>query len=126
MRDFEPSRDPSWDEALQRLEDFLLAYPTNRALPDLVDLIRGAGLPEDFLHEDERALKVLREANAARPLSSSEQVAQVNTEVELLSLEVGAISEQLGLESTPPAEERRAAKRLGYVRRRLDEIRDQL
>lgn len=116
----------SWDEALQRLEDLLLSYPTERALPDLDELIYRAGLPDDFLHEDERALKVLREAIAARPLSSSEQVAQINTEVELMTLEVAVISERLASDATPTADARRAATRLSEVRRRLDAIRDQL
>ncbi len=116
----------SWDEALQRLEEMILSYPTDRALPDPNELIRRAGLPEDFLHEDERALKVLREAIAARPLSSSEQVAQVNTEVELMTLEVAVICEQLACEPTPSAEAGRAARRLSEVRRRLEAIRQQL
>jgi hypothetical protein len=119
----EPS---SWDEALQRLEDFILAYPPGRALPHVDEIAARANLPKGFLRGDERAHKVLLEAVAARPLSSREQVAQVRTEVELLTLEVQVLTDRLDDPSTPEGERRRAAERLAAVRSRLEEIRDVL
>lgn len=119
-------RGPSdWDEALERLEDFIHSYPPDRALPDLVTIVDRAELPEGFLQEDERAHKVLLEAIADRPLATLVQVGRVRTEVELLTLEVEILSERL--RATTEQEERRAtAARLAAVRRRLDDIRRQL
>ncbi|MBW3579093.1 MAG: hypothetical protein KY462_15445 [Actinobacteria bacterium] len=116
----------SWDEALTRLEDFLLAYPSNRALPDLVTIRQRARLPKRFLRDDERAQKILREAIASRPLSSLEQVTRVRTEVELLTFETEVLSQRLQQDTQDRDEHRRTAERLHGVRRRLREIRRDL
>lgn len=117
--------DGDWDEALVRLEDFVAAYPSDRALPDLAVIAEHARLPEDFLHGDERAHKVLLEAIGARPLSSVEQVAQLRTEVELLTLEVEVLSDRLA-QATERDEVERVIQRLDEVRARLHEIRGDL
>ncbi|MDP9022993.1 MAG: hypothetical protein M3N57_09950 [Actinomycetota bacterium] len=117
---------PSWDEALTRLEDFLLAYPPDRALPDLATIRQRARLPNRFLRDDERAQKILREAIASRPLSSLEQVTRVRTEVELLTFETEVLSQQLQHDTRDRDERRRTAERLDDVRRRLREIRRDL
>lgn len=111
-----------WDEALERLEDFVAAYPLDRALPDLDDIAARARLPRDFLREDERAVKVLHEAIGSRPLSDIEHVAQLRTEVELLTVEVEVLSERIASRAATGRELRRAVRRLAVVRRRLDEV----
>lgn len=116
----------AWDAALARLEDYLAAYPADRALPDLDTLLRDAGVPEEFLRQDERALKVLHEAVLSRPLSSHDAVARVRTEVELLTLEVEVLTERLRDPATGDAEVAQARTRLEEVRRRLEEIRAEL
>lgn len=118
-----PSPPGSWDEALARLEDFLLAYPAGRALPGLGALLRAAGVSEEFLRSDERALKVLQEAVAGRPLGSMDAVARVRTEVELLTVEVRVLAERLAHEASDPDEAHRVSARLHSVRDRLDGIR---
>ncbi|HEX2029358.1 MAG TPA: hypothetical protein VHF25_15310 [Nitriliruptorales bacterium] len=119
-------RGPSdWDEALERLEDFIFAYPRDRALPDLATIVDRAELPDGFLREDERAHKVLLEAIADRPLASMELVGQVRTEVELLTLEVEILGERLRA-TTEQEEQRATAERLAAVRRRLEDIRRHL
>ncbi len=117
---------PSWDEALERLEDFVSSYPLDRALPDLVGIAGQARVSRRFLCEDERARKVLLEAIAARPLSSLEQVGRVRTEVELLILEVQMLAERLASTGLTREQTRRVATRLDDVRRRLAQIRTQL
>lgn len=112
----------SWDEALQRLEEFVDDYPVDRALPNLRTIVERAALPPEFIREDDRAHKVLHEAMSARPLSRIEQVAQLRTEVELLTLEVQVIIDRLGTD-LDAEEERNAAHRLGAVRARLSQIR---
>lgn len=116
----------SWDEALERLERYLSFYPEDRALPGLDSLVREAGVPEDFLRNDERALKVLREALVDRPLGDADAVARVRTRVELLTLEVEALAERL--ETVPPGSlrARRLSGRLEAARRGLAEVRDLL
>ncbi len=117
---------PSWDEALERLEDFVSSYPLDRALPDLVGIAARAGVTRRFLCEDERARKVLLEAIAARPLSSLEQVGRVRTEVELLILEVQMLAERLASSGLTREQTRQVATRLDDVRGRLAQIRTQL
>lgn len=117
---------PSWDEALERLEDFVSSYPLDRALPDLAGIVVQARVPRRFLHEDERARKVLLEAIAARPLSSLEQVGRARTEVELLILEVEMLAERLASTRLTLEQTRRVSDRLDNVRARLGQIRTQL
>lgn len=111
------------DEALNRLEDVLLRYPFDRALPDLATILRDAGVGEDLLRTDDRATKLLHEAIVARPLSSLDAVAQLRTEVELLTLEVQVLSDRLVDPATPEAELARASARLTVIRERLAELR---
>lgn len=112
----------AWDEALAKLENFLRRYPQDRALPDPQVVAEQADVPVAFLREDERARKVLVEAVAVRPLSDREQVAQLRTEVELLTLEVEVLIDRLAdLEPGAP-EARRAARRLRLVRRHLHQL----
>jgi hypothetical protein len=112
----------SWDEALTRLEDFLLAYPYDRALPDLPTIADAAQLSDDFLFEDDRAHKVLHDAIAGRPLSDASQVRQLRTELELLTLEVEVLTERLGSARTP-IELAEVGTQLVAVRGRLEHIR---
>ena len=111
----------NWDEALQRLEDFLLAYPTDRALPDLAAIAQRASLPAEFIREDERAHKVLHEALVGRPLTSMDAVVAVRTEVELLTLEVEVLADRLRTGSDDDVAA--VVARIDAVRARLDEIR---
>lgn len=113
----------SWDEALERLERYLASYPEERALPGLDSLVRQAGVTEDFLRNDERALKVLREALVDRPLGDADAVAQVRTRVELLTLEVEALAECLETAPADSLRARRLSERLEAVRRGLAEVR---
>ncbi len=117
---------PSWDESLERLEDFVNSYPLDRALPDLAAIVARARVSRRFLREDERARKVLLEAIAARPLSSPEQVGRVRTEVELLILEVEMLAERLMSTRLTPEQTKQVATRLDEVRARLAQIRTQL
>lgn len=117
---------PSWDEALERLEDFVNSYPIDRALPDLAGIAAHARVPRRFLRQDERARKVLLEAIAARPLSSSEQVGRMRTEVELLILEVEMLAERLASNGLTREQTREVGTRLDDVRARLAQIRTQL
>lgn len=125
----EPSGGPAWgetwDHALQRLEEFVADYPSERALPNLDTIVQRASVPRDFLHRDERAHKVLHEAMAGRPLSEVEQVAQLRSEVELLTLEVEVILDRLDGDLTP-REVRRNRRRLRDIRARLSEIRNKI
>jgi hypothetical protein len=114
------------DEALSRLEDVLLAYPFDRALPDLATILDDAGIGEDLLRQDDRATKLLHEAIVARPLSSIDVVAQLRTEVELLTLEVQVLTDRLADPRTSASELGRASSRLATIRRRLAELRSRL
>lgn len=116
----------SLDEQLTRLEDTLLAYPYDRALPDLATILQAAGVGPELLRRDERAAKVLHEAILARPLASADLVARRRTEVELLTLEVEVLTERLEDASTSEADTARVAARLGAIRRRLAELRAEL
>jgi len=114
------------DEALARLEDVLLSLPLERAVPDLHELLFRAGVDEELLRRDDRALKLLHEALVARPFGSLDAVQEVRTEVELLTLEVELLTDRLGDPATSQAESRRVGDRLVEVRSRLDELRDRL
>jgi hypothetical protein len=111
-----------WDAALARLEEFLLVYPADRALPDPEDLVAAIGLPRGFLREDERARKIYIDALGGRPLSSVERVSSLNTEVELLTVEVEVIGDRLSRGDLDPASEAELLRRLMKARRRLNEI----
>lgn len=113
----------SWDEALARLEDVLLALPFDRALPDLPTILERAEVSRAYLLADERATKVLHEAIVARPLSSPEMVTNLKLEVELLTLEVEVLTQRLEDPGADAGEIRRATARLASVRHRLDELR---
>jgi hypothetical protein len=114
------------DRALARLEDLLLSVPFDRALPELAELLRQAGLSEDLLARDERVLKVLHEAILARPLGHIEEVTRIRAEVELLTLETELLADRLADPSADELVTARAVARLAEVRARLDEVRAQL
>lgn len=117
---------PSPDEQLARLEDVLLAYPYDRALPDLSSILDQAGVGRELLRRDERAAKVLHEAILSRPLASVDAVARRRTEVELLTLEVEVLTERLDDPGSSADDVARAAERLHAIRRRLAELRAEL
>jgi hypothetical protein len=114
------------DLAVTRLEDVLLALPYDRALPELDVLLARAGVPAELLHRDERVLKVLHEAIAARPFADLDHVRRTRTEVELLTLEVEVLTDRLAATTPDELLHQRTLARLDAVRRRLDEVRGQL
>lgn len=114
------------DAALGRLEDVLLALPYDRALPDLADILAAAGITRRHLAADDRTLKVLHEAIVARPLATSDEIATVRTKVELLTLEVGVLTEQLADPATSAADAARMGDRLAVIRQDLDRIRREI
>ncbi|MFA9429590.1 hypothetical protein [Egicoccus sp. AB-alg2] len=114
------------EDALVRLEDALLALPFDRALPDLDDLLRRAGVPLEVVRRDERARKLLHEAIVARPFASLDAVHRVRTEVELLTLEVEVLTDRLAQPDLDVDAFRRVAGRLYEVRDRLEELRGEL
>lgn len=116
----------SWDEALARLEDVLLALPYDRALPDLSEILQRADVSESYLRSDERAAKVLHEAVVARPLGTFDAVSRLRLEVELLTLEVEVLTQRLQDPTTDRVRQQKAAARLNEVRRRLEELRELL
>lgn len=116
----------SFDEQLTRLEDVLLAYPYDRALPDLTTILEQAAVDRDLFRRDERAAKVLHEAILARPLASVDVVARRRTEVELLTLEVEVLTDRISDPATTEGDAARATTRLGAIRRRLAELRAEL
>lgn len=115
-----------FDLAVARLEDVLLALPYDRALPELDVLLDRANVPAELLHRDERVLKVLHEAIAARPFAELDAVRRTRTEVELLTLEVEVLTDRLAAPTSDVTLRERTLRRLDEVRRRLDEVRDQL
>jgi hypothetical protein len=115
-----------FDLAVTRLEDVLLALPYDRALPELHVLLDRAGVPAELLHRDERVLKVLHEAIAARPYGDIDAVRSTRTEVELLTLEVEVLTDRLAAPTTDAELRERTLARLDEVRQRLDEVRGQL
>jgi hypothetical protein len=114
------------DAALARLEDVLLATPEDRALPDLEVLLARAKYPEELLHRDERALKLLTEALLVRPLSSHEEVAATRTHLELMTMEVEVLTARLQDPGTDPDSIERWRARLQELRSELDRIRRRL
>lgn len=112
-----------WDDALRRLEELLLTYPENRALPPIDRVIADADVPATLLREDDRARKLIIEALLARPLSRVEVVSGLRTEVELLTLEVEVLTERLRQPEVAREEAAGAAGRLERVRGRLAEVR---
>lgn len=114
------------DAVLVRLEDLLLSLASDRALPDLPDLLDRAGVPEDLLHRDDRILKVLHEAILARPLNRVADAQHLRSEVELLTLEVEVLTDRLTAEDTHPVDLAAATARLAEVTARLEEIRELL
>lgn len=122
-----PGHDPlQADEAIARLEDVLLALPYDRALPDLPTILERAEVPRELLHVDDRAAKILHEAIVARPLASVDAVARRRTEVELLTLEVGVLSERLADATTSEDEVARSSARLRAIRERLEALAEEL
>ncbi|MTV26260.1 hypothetical protein FTX61_12685 [Nitriliruptoraceae bacterium ZYF776] len=107
------------EAAVGRLEDVLLAQPYDRALPDLDDLLDRAGIPAAVVRRDDRALKALREAVLARPFAQLDEVVAARVEVELLTLEVEVLTDQLRSGEI-------ADRQLGVTSARLREVRDLL
>lgn len=122
----EHAQGPDLDAAVSRLEDLLLALPFDRALPDLPVLLARSGLPPEALRRDERVLKVLHEAVLARPFADHDEVVATRAEVELLTLEVEVLTDRLTDRAADADVLAAAAARLDAVRRRLQELRDQL
>ena len=114
------------DAARIRLEDLLLSLPYERALPDLPVLLDEAGIPHELLRRDDRLIKLLNEAILARPLSQLDEVTRLRTEVELLTLEVEVLTDRLSDPGSDPDDVAAAARRLGQVEARLQEVRDLL
>lgn len=114
------------DAALGRLEDVLLGLPYDRALPDVAALLDAASITAGHLTADDRMLKVLHEAIVARPLATSDEIATLRTQVELLTLEVGVLAERLADPTTAGSDVARMSDRLASVRQELDRIRRQL
>lgn len=123
-----PGDVPGWvlhDRAVTRLQEVLEQLPAHRALPDLDELLAAAGADRRLL-EDERARKLLQEAIHQRPLSSLEQVRVLRTEVELLTVEVAVLQERLSDTALGALERQELLARLGRVRRRWEQVADQL
>lgn len=111
-----------WDAALTRLEDVLLGLPFDRALPDLADILAAASVSEAQLRSDDRALKVLHEAIVARPLADVDEVGSLRTRVELLTLEVGVLTERMAAPDATVDDLERASARLADVRGELQRV----
>lgn len=122
----EPDEPGAWDAALCRLEDVVLAAPFDRALPDLDELLARADVPLAFVQQDERALKLLREAMLARPLSGHQEVRRSRTHVEMMALEVEVLTHRLRDPNSPVDVAERAAARLDELTAELDRLRDDL
>lgn len=129
LHDDEPStalRGLDLDAAVGRLEDVLLAQPYDRALPDLDDLLDRAGIPAAVVRRDDRALKALNEAVLARPFADLDQVVAARVEVELLTLEVEVLTEQLQAGASGTSSLLAANERLHEVRSVLERLQSQL
>ena len=126
----DPSHEPdgpgAWDDALCRLEDVVLAAPFDRALPDLDELLRRAEVPLVFVQQDERALKLIREAMLARPFSAHADVQRSRAHVEMMSLEVEVLTHRLRDPATSPDVAERATARLDELTTELERLRDDL
>ncbi len=122
-----PGEEPgAWDDALCRLEDVLLAAPFDRALPDLDELLRRADVSRTFLHQDDRARKLLSEAVLARPFADPDDVRRSRAHVEMMVLEVEVLAQRLRDPDTPAAVARRASDRLRELQAELTDVRDDL
>ena len=113
----------SWDDALCRLEDVLLAAPYDRALPDLEDLLARADITRAFLQQDDRARKLLGEAILARPFADPDDVRRSRTHVEMMVLEVEVLTQRLRDPDTPAEVAERAGDRLLELRAELARVR---
>lgn len=126
----DPSHEPdgpgAWDDALCRLEDVVLATPFDRALPDLEELLRRAAVPLSFVQQDERALKLIREAMLARPFSAPAEVQRSRAHVEMMSLEVEVLTHRLRDPATSSDVAERATARLDELTAELERLRDDL
>lgn len=122
----EPDGPGAWDDALCRLEDVVLAAPFDRALPDLEELLTRADVPLAFVQQDERALKLIREAMLARPLSGAQEVRRSRAHVEMMALEVEVLTQRLRDPASPPEVAERAAERLQELTTQLERLRDDL
>lgn len=116
----------SWDDALCRLEDVLLAAPYDRALPSLDELLVAADVPRSFLLVDERAHKLLGEAILARPFAERGQVQASRAHVEMMLLEVEVLAGRLRDPGTTSAEVARALARLDDIAAEVADLRRQL
>ncbi len=116
----------SWDAALARLEDVLLGLPEDRALPNLDELLRAAKVSREVVRQDDRALKLLREAMLARPLADPDEVTRIRNHVEMMTLEVEVLTERIRDPQTDQAVAARALARLDEIRVALAEVRDDL
>lgn len=122
----EPEGPGAWDDALCRLEDVVLAAPFDRALPDLDELLARAEVPLSFVQQDERALKLIREAMLARPFSAPHEVRRSRAHVEMMALELEVLTHRLRDPASPPEVAERAATRLDELGAELDRLRDDL
>lgn len=122
----EPEGPGAWDDALCRLEDVVLAAPFDRALPDLDELLARAEVPLSFVQQDERALKLIREAMLARPLSAPQEVRRSRAHVEMMALELEVLTHRLRDPASPAEVAERAATRLDELSAELDRLRDDL
>lgn len=116
-----PADGSSWDEAVARLEEVLAGHPYDRALPPVEQLLAEARIGREVLAGDERAQKILDEAVRARPLSTLDAIAEVRTQVEVLSVEIGMLHRQLASEALTDDELEDAGLRLAAIRALLDE-----
>lgn len=121
-----PDQPGAWDDALCRLEDVLLAAPYDRALPDLDVLLEQARVTPAFVHQDERALKLISEAMLARPFADHEDVRQSRAHVEMMTLEVEVLTHRLRDPATPAEVAERATIRLRELAHQLARLRDDL
>lgn len=122
----EPEGPGAWDDALCRLEDVVLAAPFDRALPDLEELLSRAAVPLSFVQQDERALKLIREAMLARPMSGHQEVRRSRAHVEMMALEVEVLTQRLRDPASPPEVAEGAAARLDELTVELERLRDDL
>jgi hypothetical protein len=124
----DPGEVPRWvlvDRAVTRLQEVLEPLSRSRTLPDLDELLAAAGADRSLL-EDERARKLLQEAIRQRPLSSLEEVRVLRTEMELLTVEVAVLQERLSDAAIDAVQRQELLARLRRVRRRCEQVSDQL
>ena len=114
---------PAYDRELVRLEDYLASLPFDRALPNLSTILAEAEVSEDLIRNDDRARKVLHEAILARPLSSTDSVGRLATEIEVLTLEVEVLTQRIATAAEGSRTAEAANARLATIRQRLREVR---